>query len=159
MRSAPLVQLSLNDGRALHPCAKRSVQVNLAVVALEQAEYTKALALAQQLLTKSLGSDAAIWGMLLMTGLAFAGLGLLEDALRLYAAGMALREHLGVPFNDAPVLRQHEQMLAGARSMLGPERQAIVEQEGRNLPVDRAVAQALAMTAPDPVQHHSTHSR
>ena len=26
MRSAPLVQLSLNDGRALHPCAKRSVQ-------------------------------------------------------------------------------------------------------------------------------------
>jgi hypothetical protein len=129
-----------------------AVQVNLAVVALEQAEYPGALALARELLAKAMGDEAATWGMLMLAGLSLAGLGLFEDAVRLYAAGSALRERLGIPFDDRLVLQQHERMLA-----LGPERLASVELEGRSLSVERAVAQALAMTPPaHPHQHPTT---
>jgi len=136
-----------------------AVQMNVAVLALEQGEYPTALALAQQLLAQSLqSSDLETWGLLCHTGLALAGLGLHEEALRLYAAGTALRERQGIEFNVPAILRQHARMLAGARAALGPERQASVEAEGHVLPVDRAVEQALALTAPRHVQNHATTS-
>jgi hypothetical protein len=120
-----------------------AVQVNLAIVALEQGEYATALWRAQQLVAKSLGStDRETWGILCLTGFMLVGVSLHEDGLRLYAVGTALSERFGIDFNVPPILRQHERLLSPARSSLGPERQATVEMESRALPVERAVALA-----------------
>lgn len=138
-----------------------AAQVNLAAVTLEQGDYAASLSLAQQLVSKSLHfTELPLWAMLSHAGLALIGLGLHEDGLRLYAAGTALRERLGIEI-EPPILRQHheqmtERILAVARSSLGPERQASAEREGRDLPAERAVELAVSMAIPGQVKNSAT---
>lgn len=126
-----------------------SLQINFAVLALEEKDYRKALHLGQQLLSE--GVQAAdperMTGMLWLIGMAIAGLGHAEEGLRLYAAAAALRSRLGVPETPRIFLEHHQRLLAPACVQLGSERIARVEEEGQTLTLEQAVAYALAFSS------------
>lgn len=79
---------------------------------------------------------------------ALIGLGVIEPALRLYAAATANREQYGMQHTVAAVLSQEEAILGPARSQLGAEQSAVVEAAGRMLTLDQAVAYALSISLP-----------
>lgn len=122
------------------------VQLNLAVVALEEQEDSKALRIGQQLLSDALQSSdlERITGLLWL--LAIARQGHSEEGLRLYAAGTALRKQLAVP-DVPPILHEHHQrLLTPARRRLSSVRIATLEVEGQTLTLEQAVAHAFAFT-------------
>jgi hypothetical protein len=69
-----------------------------------------------------------------------------ELGARLFEAADALREAAGTPRDPAthPV---YERITAAARATLGPHAFAAAHAAGRGLPLDRAVADALALAA------------
>jgi tetratricopeptide (TPR) repeat protein len=124
------------------------VQLNLAIVALEEKEYRQALRLGQQLLSQAVqvADPELTTTMAGIIGIAIAGRGHPDDGLRLYAAGMALRKRLGVPDLPPILLEHHQRLLAPIRHLLHPARIAALEAEGQALSLEQAVAQAFAFT-------------
>jgi len=76
------------------------------------------------------------------------GLGLSEDALRMFAATEAERSHQGVKITDPVMVKSLERRLRPARSTLTAERQEQVEAEGYEMSLEQAVKYALAIRSP-----------
>jgi hypothetical protein len=125
------------------------VQVNLTILAIEEKEYGEALRLGQQLLPEGLQEADVEWktGRIWLTSFAIIGLGHPEEGLRLYIAATALRQRAGIPDQPPFIQEHHRKLLAPTYRLLGPERVARLEAEGQAMPLEEAVATALAFTA------------
>lgn len=124
------------------------VQFNLAWLDVDVGNYAEAFRAMRQLLPLWMqfpDPDGTCHGLELMAK-ALAGLGVLEPALRLYAAATAIREQRGRQHTVAAYLAHEARFLALVRGQLGAERSAAVEVEGRTLSLDQAVAYALSVT-------------
>lgn len=126
----------------------RPVKINLAIIALEEKEYSKALHYSQQLLTelRQVSDNEGAAAMFWLIGIAGVGLGYTEEGLQLYAAGTTWRERLQAPEQPPYIIEHHRQLLAPARGQMSPEQLAGLEAEGQALSLEQAVATALAFT-------------
>lgn len=125
------------------------VKNNLAILALEQKEYSEALHLAQQLLSEGVHEDEVEWktGRVGLISFAIIGLGHAEEGLRLHAASMSLRQRSGIPDLPPFIQEHHRGVLAPTYRQLRPERVATLEAEGQTMSLEEVVATALAFTA------------
>jgi predicted ATPase/transcriptional regulator with XRE-family HTH domain len=119
---------------------------NLGKVALAAGDLDQASARYRESLSlrKELGEPVSLAGCLRGLAIVAAGSGQPEAAARLFGAAEALRERIGLP---AP--RHHaryEHAVAACRETLGDERLRTAWQDGRHLPLETAVTEALGMT-------------
>jgi predicted ATPase/transcriptional regulator with XRE-family HTH domain len=115
------------------------------VIALFERDYTRAEALSRECLTmyQAVGEIWAIGRYLPVLAGALFGLGQAERAARLLAAAAALRERLGAPLPLA-FRTAHDRTIAAVRRALGEAAFAAAWNPGAAMPVEDALAEALA---------------
>ncbi len=129
--------------------------LNLGITARLQGEYARAVAHYAECLPlfQQVGDTRGAGGCLEELGGVAAALGHLARAARLFGAAEAVRDALGAP--QGPVDRQdHDRTVAGVRAALGADALATAWVAGRALPLEQAVAEALAirdLAPPSPI--------
>jgi predicted ATPase/DNA-binding XRE family transcriptional regulator len=120
------------------------VTATLALVKLARGDYTRAGVLLHEVMsTMRAGDNWWLVPILLdLAAVAAAGQGNAERAARLVGAGQAMHEALGTP--NLPLIRAiYDAHLAQTREVLGPDAFEAVQQAGRVMTVDEALAFAL----------------
>ncbi len=148
-RAEAILEEALERWRSLgDPWGIAVVLGKLADVAQARGDDARAAALYSEGLSFWWGQDSQELGTVeILTGVArLAAKEQPEAAIRLFAAAEAIQRRIGLTL--APALRaKNEQALAAVRAALGEEAFATAWSAGKDLPLDRAVAEAQSVTA------------
>jgi tetratricopeptide (TPR) repeat protein len=130
-----------------HRAGAASALRGLGLVALDEDDTGRALPLLSDSLAilRETGEKGMIAVLLAAVARGMAALGRWDRAARLYGAAAALREAIGAlgPTYDPAA---NSRAIAAARAGLGDAAFATAEATGRALPLERAIAEALALT-------------
>ncbi len=119
---------------------------NLGKIALAAGDFDQASARYHESLSlrKEFGEPVSLAGCLRGLAIVAASTGQPEAAARLFGAAEALRERIGLP--QPRHHARYEHAVAACRETLGDERLRVAWQDGRQLPLETAVTEALGMT-------------
>lgn len=143
LEEALLVAQQIGTERYIQPA-----ELNLAWLAYDLGDYAVVFSKLQQLITWffQVGDPGGTCLGLEILAKSLIGLGVMEPALRLYAAATAIREQHGMQHTVPAVIASEERILSPVRSQLGETRCAAVEAEGRAFDLEQAVAYARSIT-------------
>lgn len=130
--------------RSLLGESRGEITTTLGLVALARGDYTRAGALLHEVMSTMRAGDKwwLVPTLLDLAAVTAVGLGNAERATRLVGAGQAVHHALGTPI--LPLIRAvYDAHLTQAREVLGADAFEAVQQAGRAMTVDEAVALAL----------------
>ncbi len=142
--------------RSLQGESREEITATRVLVALGRGDYVRAGALLHDVMS-TMRAGGNLWlvpTLLDLAAVTAAGRGNAERAARLVGAGQAVHDALGTP--TLPLIRAiYDAHLARAREVLGADAFEAVQQAGRAMTVDDAVALALGEAGPlIPQAHH-----